>query len=226
MTEIDAGRLYAGARESISDLVRSLSQGRLAAPVPGQPGLTVHDVISHLAGVATDAVNTVDDGPSEDAAARHVADRSDTPTSVVLREWERSSSQFEVLLTKGGQRLPAEVLDVITCEHDIRGAVGMPGSREDDPLRAAASLLMSQWLGRVDSAVLDPVAIIDGSGTVIAGPEGAPVSFRASPFEFFRGAVGRRSANQLVRRFSGTTDPASYVDLLCLNGCSPTDIVE
>lgn len=97
-----------------------------------------------------------------------MADRSDTQTSVVLREWERSSSQFEVLLTKGGQRLPAEVLDVITCEHDIRAAVGMPGSRDDEPLRAATSL---------------------------------------------------------ARRFSGTTDPTSYVGLLCLNG-SPTDIVE
>lgn len=169
MTELDAGRLYGVARESISDLVRSLSQGRLAAPVPSSPGWTVHDVISHLAGVATDAVNNGDAVPSDEAGARHVADRSDTQTSVVLREWERSSSQFEVLLTKGGQRLPAEVLDVITREHDIRAAVGMPGSRDDEPLRAATSL---------------------------------------------------------ARRFSGTTDPTSFVDLLCLNGCSPTDIVE
>lgn len=89
MTELDAGRLYGVARESISDLVRSLSQGRLAAPVPSSPGWTVHDVISHLAGVATDAVNNGDAVPSDEAGARHVADRSDTQTSVVLREWER-----------------------------------------------------------------------------------------------------------------------------------------
>lgn len=223
----DAGTLYAAARESVSELVRSLGPDQLAAPVVACPGWMVHDVVSHLAGVATDAVNNVGaTADVENAAARHVADRRETHTAVVLREWERSSSQFEVVLAKGGNPLPPAVLDVITHEHDIRTAVGVAGSRDDEPLRVAATQLMSEWTGRVDSAVLAPVAVVDMAGTVVAGPDDAPVRFRSSLFEFFRAAMGRRSTDQLIRRFSGTDEPLAYIDLLCLRGCAPADLVE
>lgn len=223
----ELGTLYRLAREQVESLVRSLSPQQLEAAVPACPGWTVHGVVSHLAGVATDAINGRLSGvPGPDQTAAQVAERSTTPTAVVLREWERTGSQMEALLAKTGSG-SAPVIDVAVHEQDIRGALGLPGNRQgpviDLALHRAADLLES----RIESAGLPDLKVqAETESEPTLGRENASVTLRASRFELFRSIYGRRSRTQLERRLVGTDDPGAYIDLLCILGPAERDLIE
>lgn len=224
---VDLGVLYREAREDFERLVRSLSPGQLATPVPACSPWTVHDVVAHVVGEAVEAVaggGGAVSGP--DRVADHVAERSSTPTTVVLREWERAATQFELLLSKSGGSAVEPVVDLVTHEHDVRGAVGLPGNRDSRAVQVGTERVVSLWFSKIESAGLPDVVIHDGSDDVVAGRFDAPVGFRASPFEIFRAGHGRRSRSQIEGRFHDTDDPAAYVPLLCLRGPAESDIVE
>lgn len=208
--------------------MRSLTPQQLETPVPASPGWTVHGVVSHLAGVATDAINGRLPGvPGPEQTAAQVAERSTTPTSIVLREWERTGSQLEVLLGKSGAVSTEPVVDVAVHEQDIRGALGLPGNRQGPLIDLALDQAGQRLLSRVESAGLPPIKVTpDPDATPIVGGDDAPVTFRASPYEFFRAVYGRRSRTQLERRLIGTDEPEAYVPLLCLVGPADHDIIE
>lgn len=223
----DLGRLYRQGREQVADLVRGLTAQQLETPVPGCPGWTVHGVVSHLAGVATDAVNGRLQGiPTPEQTAAQVEARATTPTPVVLREWERTGSQLEMLLTKSEGRLVAPVVDVTVHEQDIRGAVDQPGNREGPLIDLVVDKTVARFLNKVESAGLAPVVVVDPAGQVIAGQEGSPVELRLSRFELFRMLYGRRSRAQIERRFVGADDPGAYVPILAVFGPAEADIIE
>lgn len=225
--ETDLGLLYRRAREQVADLVRSLSPEQLELDVPSCPGWTVHGVVSHLTGVATDAANgQLRSVPTPEQTAAQVQERAGTPTSVVLREWERSGSQLEMLLTRSSGSMLAPVIDVAVHEHDIRGAVGSPGNREGVIIELALNRALERFASKVDSAGLAPVRFVDDQGALIAGPPDAPVFFQASRFELFRSIYGRRSEVQIARRFQGSDQAGAYPSLLCIFGPAAADIIE
>jgi uncharacterized protein (TIGR03083 family) len=222
----DLGASYRQARESVAELIRSLSPDQLGRAVPACPDWTVHDVVAHMTGVASDVITGRLTGiPSESQTAAQVADRAGTPTSVVLREWERSASQLEALMAKGGRSNLPPVADVVVHEQDIRGALGLPGNRDTPLIDLVTAPVARLWESKIDSAGLAPVVVMDGE-RVLYGSAEAPVQMRTSRFEFFRAAYGRRSRAQIERRFSGTDDPGAYVDLLCVFGPAESDLVE
>lgn len=179
-----------------------------------------------MTGVASDVITGRLTGiPSESQTAAQVADRAGTPTSVVLREWERSASQLEALMAKGGRSNLPPVADVVVHEQDIRGALGLPGNRDTTLIDLVTAPVARLWESKIDSAGLAPVVVTDGE-RVLYGTAEAPVQMRTSRFEFFRAAYGRRSRAQIARRFSGTDDPGAYVDLLCVFGPAESDLVE
>lgn len=223
----DLGALYRRAREQVSSLVRSLGPQQLEAPVPSCPGWTVHGVVSHLAGIANDVITGRLTGvPTPEETAAQVAARVDTPTSIVLREWERTGSQLEVLLAKEGRFAEIPVIDATVHEQDIRGAVDLPGNRTGELIDLTLRRPLDLFVGRVDSSGLPAVRVVDDSGQALAGPEDAPVEMRASRFELMRCVYGRRSRAQIGRRFTGTDDPDAYVGLLVVFGPASSDIVE
>lgn len=223
----DLGTLYRRAREDVEALVRSLTPQQLETAVPACPGWTVHGVVSHLAGTATDAINGRLQGvPTPEQTAAQVSERAGIPTSIVLREWERTGSQMEALLGKSGAG-SASVVDVAVHEQDIRGALGMPGNRDgplvDLALERAGELLAS----RVESAGLAALKVqAETESEPSLGWEDAPVTFRASRYELFRSIYGRRSRAQLERRLVGTEDPGAYIELICLFGPADRDVIE
>lgn len=208
-------------------MVRSLTPEQLDTAVPATPGWTVHGVVSHLAGVATDAVNGRLRGfPSPEETAAQVEARAGTPTSLVLREWERSASQLEVLLTKSGGKMAAPVIDVGVHEQDIRGALGVPGNRRGPLIDLAVEGSAEVWLSKIESAGLAPVKVEDESGALVVGRDEAPVTFRASRFELVRAIYGRRSRAQIERRFEGSEHPLPYIPLMCVFGPADEDVFE
>jgi uncharacterized protein (TIGR03083 family) len=223
---LDLGADYRTAREDVAALVRALGPEQLAAPVPACPGWTVHDVVSHLTGMATDAVNGRLSGmPEPSQTEAQVAERAGSPTSIVLREWERTASQYEVVLSKSSSSSVSAVVGVVVHEQDIRGALGLPGNRDSPIIAAALSRNLEVFASKVESAGLTGVVFIEGAD-VVAGLPAAPITYRASRFEIFRAVFGRRSRPQIERRFSGTEDPSPYVPLLCVFGPAATDIIE
>ena len=225
--EPDLGSLYRLAREQVAELVRSLSPQQLETPIPVTPGWSVHGVVSHLAGVATDAVNGRLRGmPPPEQTAAQIAERARTPTSIVLREWERSGSQLEALLAKTREVTFSPVTDAAVHEQDIRGAVGVPGNRQGPLVDLALGVAADLWMSRIESAGLPSAGAGEQSGPSIVGPDDAPVRFLGSRFELFRAIYGRRSRSQIERRFVGTDDPSPYVSLMCVFEPPDHDVIE
>jgi len=218
---------YRVAREAVTQLIRTLSPEQLQTPVPACPGWSVHDVVSHLTGTATDVVNGRLRGEGDEQQfAPQVVDRAETPTLVVLREWERSASQVEVVLSRSGVSDLTPVFDVAVHEHDIRGALGLPGNRDEELVGLAVERTARLLLSKVESAGLDRVVIVDDAESVWFADGAAPVTIRMSPFEFFRAAFGRRSRAQIERRVHGTDRPGAYVPLICHSNPAEADIIE
>lgn len=223
---IDVGRLYRDHRERVTDLVRPVPQDRLLEPCPACPGWTVHDVVSHLAGIAADAIAGRLGGiPGEEQTAEQVAQRRGTPTTVVLREWERSASQFELVLSKTGPSLLPAAIDVAIHEHDIRGALDLAGAHESDTLAITAQRMLDRWLPSVRTAGLVAPAVVAPGGIVIAGDPASPVRWHADAYELVRTAFGRRSAAQFARSFEGA-DPEPYLAALLVFGITAVDLYD
>ena len=221
---MDVATLYRAHRERITAMVRPVPEAQLLQPCPACPGWSVHDVVSHLAGVATDAVEGRLGGPPSDAqTAEQVEARRGRPTTVVLREWERSASQFELVLAKAGPALFAAAMDAAVHEQDIRGALGVPGERESETLTLAVDRVLGTWFPKLTSAGLAAPAIAGPDGVVWRGDAESPVRWAATPYEVFRTAFGRRSAAQFARAFDGA-DPQPYLDALLVFGITPVDI--
>lgn len=222
----DPGALYRQASESFQTLIRSLADDDLTTEVPACPGWTVHGVVSHLAGVATDAVNgELQVMPGPERTAVQVEARAATPTALVLREWERAASQVEMLLAKSGASALLAAIDITVHEHDVRGAVGLPGNRGGAVIDVAVGRAVGLLASKVESSGLVAVKVVDPTIGVVAGPEETPVAYMGSVFEFFRAAYGRRSRAQIERRLA-TDDPAPYVELISLLGPASDDIIE
>ena len=134
MTEV--AEHYRTARLRITELVLSLDDDDLARAVPACPGWTVHDVVSHITGVADDALNGRMDGVATDPwTAAQVERGRDVPTADLLDRWTEQAAVFESFPLP-----PQAVIDLTTHEQDIRGAVDQPGARDtaELPVRVRA----------------------------------------------------------------------------------------
>ena len=68
--------LYDACLAEVDSLAAGLTPEQLATRSPATPGWTVHQVLAHLAGSASDAVSgRMDGAPGEESTARHVAER-------------------------------------------------------------------------------------------------------------------------------------------------------
>lgn len=82
--------LYCETRERVIDLARNLDPDQT---VPACPGWTVHSVIAHLVGLATDVANGRVDGYAGAAwTARQIDERSKHSMSDLIDEWRGFSA--------------------------------------------------------------------------------------------------------------------------------------
>lgn len=201
---------YDGTRTRITETVESLPAESLAIRVPACPEWTVHNLISHLAGVAADFVSGNLEGvPQPPWTAVQVEARRDLPIEVILDEWADTAAALSRMILNG--TAPDHPLvcnpyvDSGTHEADLHGALGT-GRRPPQDL----------WLTTLDWVFEDPGPTDECPGTVtIHTPEsayalgtGAPYAeVHTTSYELFRAIFGRRSPNQIAA-WSWTT-PAS-----------------
>jgi uncharacterized protein (TIGR03083 family) len=215
----DISRLYRDSRERLTALVAGLDDAALATPVPACPGWTVQDTVAHLAAVVEDALaGRLAGPPTEEQTAVQVARYAGRPMAGILSEWTAGAPQFEEVI--GAFNIPPAVIDVTSHEQDIRGALGLPGARDNEAL-----LVMAGWLlARLRTPV--PLRVTVEDAEFRAGPDGDPVlGLRTTRFEAFRWRMGRRSRNQLAA-LDWSGDPAPVLDHLVVFGPARTDIME
>lgn len=236
--------LYDDTRLRIVDLLDGAGEATVTAEVPACPAWRVRDVVAHLAGVCADVINGNLDGMTTDAwTAAQVDARRDVPLDHVIEEWAQVGPKFAAMVDEfPGWYGRQVVADITVHEHDLRGALGVPGDRDGAGLQQSLDLLVAvvmdaganalgvgpieviagdqRWLvGGGDSTAADVSTAMNdaiAAGHTATPPDGpAAISLRATPFELFRAMTGRRSAEQ-IRRLGWSGDPAPYLPLFAL----------
>ena len=207
------GDWYHDTRVRLTERLRPLDPADWATPVPACPGWRVHDVLGHLVGIIEDAVaGRIAGPPSPTQTSEEVGRHRDDEPQAMLDWWDGAGPLFEDALSHG-DRWPA-FLDVLSHEHDIRGALGERGERGGVEVERAAELLLARAslpravtvdLGRRSIRVLGAAA--DEPGLVL----------RTNAFEVLRLRLGRRARAQ-VRDLEWSSDPEPVLDDLFVFG--------
>ncbi len=208
---IDPGVAYEGTRLQISRICEQTDTDR---PVPACPDWSVHDVVAHLVGLADDVLGGNTDGyATQGWTGAQVAQRRSRPTAKLLTEWASLAPRLLDLLPE----LPASmgaaiVVDVVSHEHDLRGALALPGDRRSDAVRLATGNLVEGLRASHARAGLPPLTLIAGGEREYALGRGRPAgTVEASLFSFFRSLSGRRTRAETAA-FEWTVDSEPFLD--------------
>ncbi|MFN8050139.1 MAG: maleylpyruvate isomerase family mycothiol-dependent enzyme [Acidimicrobiales bacterium] len=205
------GDRYRNARERLTAYLREQDESAWERPVPACPGWNVRDVLAHLVGVVEDsAAGLLSGPPGPDQTAVEVERHRENDPEQLLQAWTELAPRFEAAIT-ANTVWPA-LIDVLSHEHDIRGALGSVDHRDHPDLRRVAELLRGG---------LPDVRISFGED----GDDPSRLRLRTDRFEFFRLRLGRRSRRQ-VERLDWSTEPGPLLDALFVFGPAEIDIVE
>lgn len=212
----DAGAAYSLIYQRVDALVRG-RDGIAELAVPACPGWTIGQVIAHLAGVAQDIValnlEKKGTGPWADAQVARLGGHS---IDDLLDLWRQSLDSVSANLAFASDAGVCQlVFDTLTHEHDIRGALGEPGSRAGDlAFKAALGFVTTMGDQFIRQAGLPALRLSTPTiGSVQLGdlhPARDLVALSISDFEALRAFGGRRSVAQLLA-LPWDGDPASLM---------------
>ena len=188
---------YSASRRRIREVLDGADD---ATVVPACPAWTAHDLVAHLAGLAT-ALST-GQLPGSDLQAwvdAMVVDRRAQSTEAVLDEWDRSGPAFEAMIAEQPRAWGSLLFDVVVHEHDLRGALGRPGARDAEGVLLSVDVGVALFDGHVRADGLGPVELRVGDRRWLAG-EGEPALELEldDAWELLRSIGGRRSRAQLA----------------------------
>jgi uncharacterized protein (TIGR03083 family) len=199
----DAAAAYRLVCERVDALVRGRA-GIAELTVPACPDWTIRQVVAHLAGVAQDIValnlEQKGTGPWADAQVDRLGGHS---IDDLLDLWGQSLDTVAANLALASDAGVCQlVFDTLTHEHDIRGALGQPGSRAGDLAFASAlgfvTTMGDQFIRQAELPALRLCTPTIGS-VQLGDPHTARghVELSTSDFETLRAFGGRRSIRQL-----------------------------
>lgn len=199
--------IYREARQRVVGLTMGLSADELARTVPACPEWTVHQLLAHLAGGASDLVTgRMEGAPGDEWTARHVAEREHVPADDLLRQWNESGTRIDAM-----ERIPFQLaLDAITHEADLRAALGrerLPDAVWYPTLVWLAPRRLPEVTFKTDLGVL-------GDG---------PITLDAEAYELWRAFFGRRSRRQME---SWNPSDPSVLEKIPFFPVRATDLVE
>lgn len=207
----DNGEIWLATRQRVAGLLAGRGPADLARPVPAGPGQTVRDVLSGLVATAADAL----DGDIHPTRAVP-ADGGRAPDAGLLSAWDAQAAGVAALVRddpRGGRLL----IDLVTHEHDLRGALDCPGARADDAVAIAVELLAREFAARLNADGVPALRLTCEQWGYETAPPPCHAILVADRFELFRGFTGRRSAAE-VRRWMWSSDPAPYLPYLSDSG--------
>jgi uncharacterized protein (TIGR03083 family) len=218
--------LYADVRLRVSDLVRDLPEERTRRPVPGCPGWTVHDVVAHATGVVADVNAGRLDGAATDAWTQgQVEARRAAKTNDVLDEWAAEAATFEPALDGLPKAISRTLLiDLVTHEHDVRGALGAPGGRDSEAYVVARKGYAVGLAHALKERGLPNVRLAAPDWDFETGDDPAVTVTVEDSFELFRALAGRRGRRQVLA-YGWSGDPEPFLPVVNHFGPLPEDDV-
>ena len=214
------GDHYRRSRHRLREILVGLDDDDWERAVPACPGWRVHDVVAHLVGVIEDGMAGRLDGPPDDSVtAEEVRRHRDVAHRDLLHRWDELAPLMEVAITDN-EVWPA-AFDVLSHEHDVRGALDRPGERDVDTVAIAAALLL-------DRLALPVVLRVQLEGGVVstAPVDGPELDLRTTAFEVLRLRLGRRSRQQVLDLDWSVPPPLEVVDALFVFGPRLDPLVE
>jgi len=222
----DYAETYRALRGRVGDLVRDADEEQLERLAPAAPEWRVRDLVAHLSGITADINAGNLDGVATDAwTARQVDTRRDWSIDRVLDEWAMEGSKVEAVMSSLPEIAVAQMtMDAATHEHDIRGALEMPGSRDSDAIAIGFDFGVEVATGTVDQA--DATLNIENeAGSRTVGGGARQIGVRANRFELVRAMTGRRSVDQM-RDFDWDGEAAPELLVLPIFTPRPSPLVE
>jgi uncharacterized protein (TIGR03083 family) len=209
------GELYADVRLRMSDLARGLSGEQAETPVPGCPGWTVRGVYAHATGVVADVVAGNLDGAATDPWTQAQVDaRAASPLPAILDEWAELAATFEPRLDEFPKAISRTLLiDLVTHEHDVRGALGMPGGTDSEAYTIARKGFAVGLAKTLEERGLPPLRLEAPDWSFDTGPDPAVTVRAPHSFEFFRALAGRRGIKQVLG-YDWSADPEPYLPVV------------
>jgi uncharacterized protein (TIGR03083 family) len=200
----DAVAAYRLVYERVDTLVRGRADVA-ELPVPACPAWTIRQTVAHLAGVAQDIVALNMENKASDSWTQAQVDRlGGYAVDELLDMWGQAIDPMTMMLDRAPQASACQlIMDVLTHEHDIRGALNEPGSRTGD-LTFEVSLAFSATMGDqfIRQAGLPSLRMTTPTiGSVQLGDRQTAhgqVALDVSDFEALRTFGGRRSVPQLM----------------------------
>ncbi len=225
--EADCGALYQRKRRELLALARSLSQEQLCVVVPATPAWSVHDVVSHLVGIAADLnAQRFGSGDADAWSREQVRERRDRSVDELGDEWEKEAPTFEGGLALLGYEIGSHYVgDLLQHTSDVHHALGLERISDDEALVVALDFYLDTFHESLLAAGVGSVAVrILGNEWVLgAGPVVA--SLTADRFETFRCLGGRRSEHQ-IRAMNWTGDLDRIVALMSPYPLPRAEIIE
>jgi uncharacterized protein (TIGR03083 family) len=228
--EPDLAGLYRETRARVTGLLTELDAAdpaALDAAVPCCPGWSARDVLAHLTAVCEDALAGRLTGiPTEEQTADQVRRMAGCELAEVLNRWAAAAPPFEAVVGSGG--IWPAVIDVVSHEQDLRGAVGRPGARACAGITLGAGWLLA---GLRPPAPLRVVVedrefrVGPASGSAADPAAGPELTLVTTRYEAFRWRMGRRSRAQLAA-LDWSGDPAPVLGHLAVFGPAARDIIE
>ncbi|HUP85695.1 MAG TPA: maleylpyruvate isomerase family mycothiol-dependent enzyme [Acidimicrobiales bacterium] len=197
---VSAAGAYAGIRQRINELVGDVSD-RTGDTVPACPQWRVCDLVAHVAGVVDDVLGGRLEGAGSDPwTAAHVESRRSRSFGDILADWNAQAAQLEGVLDSFGPAGHQLVMDAVTHEHDLRGALGSAEARDSDAVRIGLDWLVQAFHGAAAANGKPGVRIVaSDTGRSWEPSDHAPAaaSVTAPSFELLRALSGRRTEAEI-----------------------------
>ena len=219
---------YRRVRERLTELASTIDDTAAQEIVPATPLWTVKDVYAHLAGSCDDILGGRLEGVTSDPWTQAQVDaRSGASLTEIVAEWNALAPRIDEAVDALGDAMDARFfIDAWTHEQDLRSLRRVSGGADDPLVGQFAPAMLKGFCVRVRRAGLPPILVQIGDATNQSGdnPEHA---LTATPYEFLRGVLGRRSRGQLAAwNWSAAAPVEEYIDALIVFGMAEIDIVD
>lgn len=211
-TPAEIADVYRRSRARLVELASSLSAAELDRQVPSTPKWTVHELLCHLVGCPVAMLAGEFEGAgSESWTQAQVEARRGRSVDELLEEWDAADRATDAAIRAGTIPVPI-TYDIVTHEHDFRGALGAGRAPDPDSLRLLVDGFGTRATAVAGKAGLPALQIRSVDTGWCVGSDGGVVA-TATEYEWSRALAGRRSDRQ-VAGFDWSDDPAPYLDLL------------
>lgn len=214
---------YGEARRQVLALVDGIDEATATTPVSACPGWSVHDVVSHLTGIADDVLAGRMAGLGSPAwTAAQVEARRGTPLEGVCSEWAQLSAPFEQLLADQPELALAAAADAVIHEYDIRQALGKAGDPNSEGIRATARRYAELFAKRTREAGLGEVAVSTTEGDTLVEVADPVITVEGPAFDLLLALTGRCSRDDVLR-LRWSRNPADVLAYMTPYGPHPAE---